>query len=343
VTTVRFVVTAVRSADSAVVAARQLRSALAQFVDTELYLDDRVALGADERRFGEVTNSVGDVLVYHHGGLSPAMVERIALHAGPVVVVLHQPLPGLDRWRLDEGLGSHALRVERGLRELAVRAELAIAPTDRLASQLAGLGFTHVELARIRPTRFATLAPDPSTLDELQWRMPSGFVLAIDAIVPSARHDLTLQAVHLLQHVHGHDIGVVVAGASHDQRLMSCLHRLVAGLHVDHAWFGDRFDERALAAVHQQATLAITFGEADDETLEDVRALSLPVISCGTSNDGDEVYLPPGVGPAVLTEALLLALVDGRFRDRLVPTSGADESPRLVRSEGLAEMVLGLT
>jgi hypothetical protein len=330
VTTVRLVVAGVRSADPSVVGARLLRSALAASVRTELYVDDRVVLGADEHRLDELVCTTDDVLVYHHGGPTPEIVERVALHPGPIVVILHRSLPTVDHL----------------LRELAQRADLTIAPTAQLGTELADLGCERVELARIMPTRFATLTPDPATLDELAWRMPSGFVLAVDAILPSARHDIVLQAVHLLQHVHGRSTGIVVAGASHDSELTSCLYDLVAGLHVDHAWFADRFDERALAAVHQRATLAITFGEVDGETLADVRESGLPLITCGATHGARQPVLPRSVGPAVLAEAMLLALDDDRIRERLTVEltveSSADEVPEPVSLNALADMVLGL-
>jgi L-malate glycosyltransferase len=298
-----------------------------------------------------------DVIIYHASFGDPEVTKALLRRPERLVLVYHNITPSTYFIRHEPHF---AAGLEWGRHELSLlrdRTALAAAVSHFNANELRTLGFedVHVVTAGLRPARLTAVAPSSSTLATLNEVIGDRpFVLNVSQQLPHKRQHVLIQALHLLQSVHGADFGLVLAGAERSATYCRALRRLAVSLRVRNIWFAGRLSDAGLATLYRSANSFASASTHEGLGIPPLEAMSfgLPTVVCDAAATAETVagaslLLPVDAGPLLFAEAVLAANEDEGLRSTMICAGlervatltsaiGSNELARLLDSAGLA-------
>jgi glycosyltransferase involved in cell wall biosynthesis len=236
--------------------ALELRNALGAYGDSEIFAQfiDRGVDGVRPLRDLPVGRR-SDVVIYHSSFGHPDVTRCLAARAERMVLAYHNITP--SRFFVDHD-PAFAAGLEWGRHELTLlteHVEVPVAMSAFSALELEALGYrnVHVVPAGVRPGRLLDQALSSTTIAELGRRAGPSFVLGVSQLLPHKRQEVLIQAAHVLQTIHGLDIGLVLAGSPRAGAYSSALAALVRRLRVRNVWLTGRVSDAELATMYRSA------------------------------------------------------------------------------------------
>jgi glycosyltransferase involved in cell wall biosynthesis len=288
-----------------------------------------------------------DILIYHSSFGDPELTRVLLRRPERLVIVYHNITP--SRYFVDVE-PEFAAGLEWGLHELELlrdRASLVVADSRFNADQLDELGFEDVRVipAGADPGRLLSVTPSRDTLQQLDQRVPPPFVLGVSQLLPHKRHEVLIQAIHVLQTVHRLEVGLVLVGASRMRTYQASLQELVRRLRVRNVWISGRQSDEALAAIYRRAAVFVNPSLHEGLGLPPLEAMAfgVPVIvrdagaSAETVGDG-ALVLPHEAGPLLFAEAIAAVIQQPALRSALV-MAGAERLEEFSPDAGTTALV----
>ena len=248
----------------------------------------------------------GSALLYHASFGVPEVTKRVLGWEGPLLLAYHNVTPSVFFRRFDavfaDGLdwGREELNIIRG------RVRHAFADSKFNAAELRNLGYESVTVNPLgmRPGRLSHVLSDQDLLLRLRTRFREGFVLLVSQVLPHKQMETAISATHLLNHVFGRRVGLVIVGPHRHPRYLGELESFCAskpGLDVE--FTGSVTDEH-LATYLRNAICLLSTSAHEGLSLPPLEAMAeetcVLVKSAGaldeTIDDGGLV-LPADVGP----------------------------------------------
>ncbi len=267
----------------------------------------------------------GDLLVAHVSIGDVGMSRFLAERTERTVVVYHNITPAeyfrpFDRRfarLLDQG------RVHLG--DLRDRATLALAVSEYNAEELREAGYQNVRVVPlvVDPHRLGSVASDPATEEWIASR-PGPTILFVGQVLPHKRHELLLEAFHVLATEIVPEATLVLAGPLRLPAYAQVLRRFVRELGLSNVRFTGSISPEELVAYYRGATV---FACASDHEglcvpVLEAMAFDLPVIGRAVAalpeTIGDAgLLLPAGPDPVLLAEAMAMIIESTEVRDLL--------------------------
>lgn len=267
------------------------------------------------------------VIVYHASMGEPQMTKFLLRRREPIVLVYHNITP--SEFFVESAVEIAAL-AEWGRRELSLIVDqcvLAIAASEYNAADLRRYGYGDVAVAPVgvNPDRLLGHAPDPSFQRRLRDRLGPRYVLSVSQLFPHKRHELVIEAVHLLQTVHGVDVGLAVVGVARSASYRRALEQMIEELAVQRVYLAGEVSDGQLATAYSGAGAFVTASEHEGLAIPPLEAMAfgVPVVArrfgalADTIGSGGMV-LEPDAGPRHLAEALAEVLTNEALRTALI-------------------------
>jgi L-malate glycosyltransferase len=268
-----------------------------------------------------------DVIVYHSSYGDPTVTKTLLSRPERLVIAYHNITP--SQFFADHD-PRFAFGLEWGRCELQLlrdRTALAVADSHYNAAELSALGYGDVTVipAGVRPRRLTGLVPDGDTLDELRRHVSGRFVLGVSQLLPHKRPEVLIQALHVLQWIHGVDVGLVLVGHPRMAAYHRALHELVRRLKVRDVWIAGSLSNDALAGLYRSAQVFAAASRHEGLGIPPLEAMAfgLPTVvrdagaTAETVGDG-ALVLPADAGPLLYAEALATVLDDAVVRARMI-------------------------
>lgn len=254
-----------------------------------------------------------DIIVYHASYGAPEVTREILKRPERIVLIYHNITPSSF---FLEHQPEFAAGLEWGRYELSLirdRVILPIAVSSFNASGLEAEGFknVHVMPAGLHPSRLSSTPPDARLAHDISERFPKGFVLGVSQLLPHKRFETMIAAMHLVQWVHGLDLGLIIVGAPRLGGYLTALHRQIRSLRVERTWFTGSVNDSALATLFRASRMYVSTSEHEGLSLPPLEAMSFgsPVIAKAAGAIAETIgdaglVLPASSGPALLSEAI---------------------------------------
>ncbi len=297
-----------------------------------------------------------DVVIYHSSYGDPEVTRALLRRPERIVLVYHNVTPSEHFVHHDPAFaaglewGRHELSLLRG------RIVLATADSRFNADELTDLGFrnVHVIAAGLRPHRLTTVTPSTDTVRTLREKVGVPYVLNVSQLLPHKCQHVLIQALHVVQSVHGAEIGLVLVGPPRSPSYGRGLVELARSLRVRNIWFAHRQSDASLATIYRSARVFASASVHEGLGIPPLEAMSFGVPTvvrdAGATAEtvaGGALVLPNGAGPLMFAEAILAAHQDEALRssmicaalERIAELTAAVDSTSLVQlleSAGLA-------
>ena len=274
-----------------------------------------------------------DVLIYHASFGDPVVTKILLRRPEKLVLVFHNITP--SEFFVDSE-PSFAAGLEWGRRELSLlrdRTVLSVADSEFNANELRELGYRNVVTipAGARPDRLTSVAPSFEMIQCLQDATHHPYVLGVSQLIPHKCQHVLIQACHILQSVHGLNIGLVLVGSAlGSQTYRRALSELVRRLRVQHVLFAGRISDSELATVYRSASVLVSASMHEGLGLPPLEAMAfgVPTIVRDAGATAETVgngalVLPNEAGPLLFAEAICRVRDDGEFRSMLMSAGAA--------------------
>lgn len=337
--------------------ARQLRAGLESLGPSEIFAFG-IDAGTDPRIRPLHELPVPDPstpIVYHASYGRPEVTEVLATRGQPIVLIHHNVTP--TKYFIDHdprfAAGLEWARVE--LAHLRDRVVLAVAVSDYNRADLHALGFDDVSVvpAGIDPFRLLREPSSAAFGTAIDAHVGGDYVLCVSQLLPHKRQEIVIGAMHLVQHVHGLDLGLLLVGAERMPRLAVALRRHAERLRVRNCWIAGHVTDRQLATAYRGASMLVSASEHEGVGIPPLEAMAfgVPVIARAVGGVPEAVadgglLLPADAGPELFAEAIARVHTDAGARRALLVAgqrraaqlSGPDSVARVV---GLIEELVG--
>ena len=297
-----------------------------------------------------------DVIIYHSSYGDPEVTRALLRRPGRLILLYHNLTPSEHFVHHDPAF---AAGLEWGRHELLLlrdRTVLATADSKFNADELTDLGFrdVHVIAAGLRPRRLASVTPSADTVATIREQVGVPYVLNVSQLLPHKCQHVLIQALHVVQSVHGEEIGLVLVGPPRSASYGRGLVELARRLRVRHLWFAHRQSDAALSTIYRSARVFASASVHEGLGIPPLEAMSfgVPTIvrDAGATAEtvaGGALVLPNDAGPLMFTEAILAAHQDERLRSSMI-CAGLERIDELTASDnssGLVELLeaAGLT
>ena len=273
-----------------------------------------------------------DVVVYHSSYGDPEVTRALLRRPERLVLVYHNITPSSFFIHHEPAF---AAGLEWGRHELTLlrdRVSLTIADSAFNARELRELGFTdvHTVPAGAQPRRLAGVTPTYGTVKAVRHSVPDTFVLSVSQLLPHKRQEVLIQALHILQSIHGMDIGLVLVGAPRSPSYERALHELARRLRVRHLWFAGRQSDSSLATLYRSARVFASASMHEGLGIPPLEAMafSLPTVVRDAGATAETVgsgalVLPNDAGPLLFAEAIRRSVEDETLRAALISEGSA--------------------
>ena len=288
-----------------------------------------------------------DVIVYHASYGDPEVTRALLRRPERLVLVYHNVTPSEHFVHHDPAF---AAGLEWGRHELSLlRDRTAIATADSRfnADELTDLGFrdVHVVAAGLRPRRLASVTPSSETVATLREEVGVPYVLNVSQLLPHKCQHVLIQALHLVQSVHGEEIGLVLVGPPRSSSYGRGLVELARRLKVRHLWFANRQTDAALSTIYRSARVFASASVHEGLGIPPLEAMSfgVPTIvrDAGATAEtvaGGALVLPNSAGPLMFAEAILAAHQDEALRSSMI-CSGIERIAELTDTDRATGLV----
>jgi glycosyltransferase involved in cell wall biosynthesis len=309
--------------------ARRLRAGLQSVGASEIYAFG-IDAGTDPaiRPLQELPPPDGSsMLVYHSSYGRPEMTDLLARRRQRLVLVHHNVTPSKYFIEHDPAFAVGLEWARTELTHLRDRVALAIAVSEYNRRDLEALGYRDVRVvhAGLEPMRLLSEPSDHAFEALLARTFPGGFVLGVSQLLPHKRQDTLIGAMHLVQYVHQHDLGLALIGPARMAGFAHGLERFAESLRVRPCWIVGRATDRQLAAAYRMADVFVSTSEHEGLGIPPLEAMAfgVPAIVRGAGGVPEAVgsaglVLPEEAGPELFAEAIVRIRSDRRLRDAVV-------------------------
>ena len=273
-----------------------------------------------------------DVIIYHSSFGDPEVTKILLRRPERLVIVYHNITPSELFVDSDPAFAAGLDWGRRELSLLADRVALSVADSDFNANELRELGYRNVVTipAGARPDRLTSMTPSFEMIHRLQGATRHPYVLGVSQLLPHKRHDVLIQACHILQSVHGLKIGLVLVGALRSQSYSRALTELVRRLRVRDVLIAGQLSDSELATVYRSASVFVSASMHEGLGLPPLEAMAfgLPTIVRDAGATAETVgngalVLPNEAGPLLFAEAIRRVHDDDELRSTLVSEGAA--------------------
>lgn len=306
--------------------ALELRKLLRQQGPSEIFAMYRDLRLPEVRDISEYRRFVkGEATLLAHYSIGHPDVHRFLIeHAGPLVLRYHNVTPPHYFAAFDPEMAKRLQEGRAGLAGLAGRTTLAIAVSHFNAADLREAGYGRIEVVpflldtgRLAETRPEALPPGIPTGKE-------PVVLFTGRVAPHKRHDLLIEAFHVLRTYLQPDAFLVLVGSFYSPFYRYTLTRLVQELALPGVVFTDQISDGALNAVYRRADVFVCLSEHEGFGAPVIEAMTfrLPVIAAAAAavpeTAGDAALLLDSPRPTQVAEAIEAVLENPELRAELV-------------------------
>ena len=255
----------------------------------------------------------GDLIVYHASMGEPEVTRWLLSRPERLVVAYHNITPAQHFLEYEPQFASNLFWGRHELTLIRDRVVLAVADSTYNAHDLEAAGYTdvHVVPVGLKPSRLTNVAPAGALAERIRRSFPHGYVLTVSQMLPHKRFETIVQAMHLVQWVHGVPLGLAIVGQPRMEKYQQALQRQAQQLKLDRIWFFGGASEAELATFYRMASMYVVTSAHEGLALPPLEAMSfgIPVIAraAGALEDtigGAGIVLPPTSGPALLSEAI---------------------------------------
>lgn len=314
-----------------------------------LYRDLRVPEVHDLRDYRQQARGHGALLVHYSIG-HPDLQRFLLESHGPLVLRYHNVTPPHYFAAFDPEMAERLHEGRTSLRGLAARTSLAIAVSEFNARDLREAGFGRIEIV---PFLLDTRHLHEATPETLPASVPASartpIVLFTGRVAPHKRHDLLIEAFHVLKTYRQPDAFLVLVGSFYSPFFRYTLTRLVTELALPGVIFTDQIGDGALAELYRRAAVFVCLSEHEGfgAPLVEAMTFKVPVVASARAavpeTAGDAALLIEDPRPAVVAEAVDQVLRNRGLRDELVRRGlirSAELEPQRT-GEKLVRLVLG--
>jgi glycosyltransferase involved in cell wall biosynthesis len=267
-----------------------------------------------------------DVVIYHSSYGDPEVTRALLRQRNRLVLVYHNVTPSEHFVDHDP---TFAAGLEWGRHELSLlrnKVVLATADSRFNADELVELGFRDVQViaAGLRPDRLATVAPSADTVRTLQHEVGVPYVLNVSQLLPHKCQHVLIQALHVVQSIHGAEIGLVLVGPPRSPSYARGLVELARRLRVRNLWFAHRQSDASLSTIYRSARVFASASVHEGLGIPPLEAMSFGVPAvvrdAGATAEtvaGGALLLPKGAGPLMFAEAILAVHQDENLRSSM--------------------------
>ena len=289
------------------------------------------------------------VLLVHYSIGHPEVQRFLYDRGAPIILRYHNITPAHYFEAFDPEMAERLHEGRTALAELAPRTRLAIAVSDFNAADLREAGFASIETVPflMDPRRLLDVGPG-----ELPAGVPASggpLVLFTSRISPHKRHDLLIEAFHVLKTYLHPDARLVLVGSFYSPYYRYTLTRLVQELAVPDVVFTDQVPDATLADLYRRAAAFVCLSEHEGfgAPLIEAMAFKVPVVAWATSavpeTVGEAALLLEDPRPSLVAEAIHDVVADGPLREELIRRGlrrSADLRPDVVGAS-LVDLVRG--
>jgi glycosyltransferase involved in cell wall biosynthesis len=211
------------------------------------------------------------------------------------------------------------------LGDLRDRTTLALADSEYNASELRDAGYLNVRVVPlvVDGSRLASVVPDPATEEWIANR-PGPVILFVGQVLPHKRHELLLEAFHVLSSQLVPEATLVLAGPLRLPAYEQTLRQLRRELGLANVRFTGSVSPEELVAYFRGATVFACASDHEGLCLPVLEAMAfdVPVVARAVSalpeTIGDAgLMLPPEPDPVLLAEAAAMLIESKEARDTL--------------------------
>ena len=295
----------------------------------------------------------GDLLIVHVSIGDVGVTRFLAERSERTVVVYHNITPAEYFRPFDRQFARLLQQGRVHLGDLRDRTTLALAVSEYNAQELRDAGYRNVRVVPlvVDPTRLASVPSDPATEEWIATR-PGPTILFVGQVLPHKRHELLLEAFHVLVTALVPDATLVLAGALRLPAYEQVLREFGRELGLPNVRFTGSISPEELVAYYRGATV---FACASDHEglcvpVLEAMAFDVPVIGRAVAalpeTIGDAgLLLPAEPDLLLLAEAMAMliespevrGLLTARGRERVVTQFHPDRA-RSMFLEALLEV-----
>lgn len=268
-----------------------------------------------------------DALLYHASIGEPAVTAFLQDRPEPLAIVYHNMSPAEPFAPYDPGFAARLVAGRRELASLRPRVRLALAVSAFNAADLAGLGYTGIEVAPliVDPDRLLGVAPHDETV-RWQAEVPGSTLLFVGQLLPHKQAHVLLQAYHILVTYLLPESNLFLVGAGRLPRYKECLQFFIEEMNLTRAGIiKSPVSDAELAAYYRRADAVVTLSQHEGfcVPLLEAMAFGKPIVAraAGAIPEtlaGAGLLIGPDDGAGVAAEAMLEVLTNGPLRAGLV-------------------------
>ena len=295
----------------------------------------------------------GDLLIVHVSIGDVGVTRFLAERSERTVVVYHNITPAEYFRRFDRRFARLLQRGRAHLGDLCDRTALALADSEYNAAELRDAGYRNVRVVPlvVDRHRLQRVASDPATEEWIASR-PGPVILFVGQVLPHKRHELLLEAFHVLSTHLVPDTSLVLAGHLRLPAYEEALRELVRELGLANVRFTGSVSPEELVAYYRGATVFASASDHEGLCLPVLEAMAfdVPVVARAVAalpeTIGDAgLLLPADPDPVLLAEAMAMliespgvrGLLTARGRERVVTQFDPDRA-RSMFLEALLEV-----
>jgi glycosyltransferase involved in cell wall biosynthesis len=268
----------------------------------------------------------GNLLIAHVSIGDVAVSRFLAEYTGRTVVMYHNITPAEYFRPFDRRFARLLQQGRVHLGDLRDRTTLALADSEYNAQELRDAGYSDVRVVPlvVDGYRLQRVSPDPATERWIADR-PGPVILFVGQVLPHKRHDLLLEAFHVLSSELVPEATLVLAGPLRLPAYEQTLRQLRRELGLANVRFTGSISPEKLVAYFRGATVFASASDHEGLCLPVLEAMAfdVPVVARGVAalpeTIGDAgLVLPADPDPVLLAEAMAMVIESHEARELLV-------------------------
>ena len=273
-----------------------------------------------------------DVILYHASIGDPEVHGFVVDRPERLILVYHNISPPKAFVPYEPGFAG---LLDAGRRDLALlrdRVTMALCDSAYNAAELVALGYDDVRVSPliIDPRSLHGIPTDSGTANHLEKMITGPTALFVGQILPHKRHELLVQAFHVLATYLLPDAHLLMVGSPRLPRYAQAVQRQIAELGLHRAWMTGAVAQDTLRAFYERADLFVAASDHEGFCVPLLEAMSfdVPIVARATSAvpetlGGAGMLLDPADGPLVMAEAWATLLTDKAQREDLIARGAA--------------------
>lgn len=295
-----------------------------------------------------------DVILYHASIGDPEVHGFVMDRPERLILVYHNISPAEAFVPYEPGFAGLLDAGRRDLTLLRSRVTMALCDSAYNAAELIALGYGDVRVSPliIDPRSLQDIPTDEGTANHLDKMITGPTALFVAQILPHKRHELLVQAFHVLATYLLPEAHLIMVGSPRLPRYAQAVQRQIAELGLHRAWVTGAVAQDTLRAFYERADLFVTASDHEGFCVPLLEAMSfdVPIVARATSAipetlGGAGMLVDPDDGPLVIAEAWATMLTDTEQRTELIAKGAArvrDFNPDDARAQVLQHLISAL-